>query len=405
MKENTNISGNSNLNRVLSNRLDRTQLALEFAENIIATIRESLLILDSELKIVSASRFFYQTFHVTQEQTLGEHIYNLGNGQWNISELINLLRNTLPGNLVIENFEVKHKFEDIGEKVMILNARELIQSIGKERLIFLSIQDITERRQVEQKMQDLNAELEIKASELQQILYITTHDLRSPLVNIQGFNKELVNAIHELSEIIERNSLLPDDKKLANSLLNEDIKESMHYINSSTKKMDNLLNGLLVISRLGRQKLSFKQIDMNGLLTDVLNNFKYEIENRNVEVILGELPDCIGDELQINQLFSNLIGNSIKFLDDNRKGMINITGEKHKGFARYKVVDNGIGIDSDYHKKVFELFHKLDPQKSGIGLGLNIVKQIIDKHKGRIELVSNPGKGTLIAIELMSIHK
>lgn len=374
------------------------QSARKFAESIIDTIRHPLLVLDEDLQVISANRFFYKMFKVDKKETTGNKLYELGNKQWNIPQLKELLKKTLPQKSTVDDFEVSHNFETIGEKTMLLNARELKQEKGKRRLILLAIEDITHRKQAELEMQRLNTELEQKADELQQILYITTHDLRSPLVNIEGFNKEMEASLKELNEVLNDEAIPAEIKNRYLPIINEEIPEAIHFITSSTTKMDKLLTGLLALSRLGRQKITFHTLNMNDLLKNVLDTFEFEIDKNEVKVEVSELPPCRGDDLQVNQLFSNIIGNSLKFLDQDRKGKIKISGQKENGMSKYVVEDNGIGISEDYQKKVFELFQKLDPRKPGIGLGMNIVKQIIEKHNGTIQLQSELGKGTKFTI-------
>ena len=390
------------INATLRARINKTQLALEFAENIVDNIRVSLLILDADLKVVSASRFFYQTFHLEQENVIGEYVFNLCNGEWNIAELIILLKNILSKNTVVEDYEAEFVSEKTGLRKMLFNANELIQHEGKERLILLSTQDITERRHAEEKLHILNTELEEKAGELQQILYVTTHDLRSPLVNIQGFSKELHTSLRELGNVLNHLDVPPENKGSIKSIMEGEIPEALHFINSSTKKMDDLLSGLLMLSRLGRQRLNLTDLDMNKLMQDVLDNYTYKIGRNRIEIKIEILPSCKGDSIQVYQLFSNLIGNSIKFMEVTRTGKISISGIKNGDYSKYIIEDNGIGIHKDYQDKIFELFHKLDPRKPGIGLGMNIVKQVVEKHNGRIELKSEEGKGTIICVELPS---
>jgi len=372
--------------------------AAQYAENIIATVRVPLIVLDGDLRVMSANSFFYSTFQVTATETEGKLFYSLGNNQWNIPLLKKLLTEVLPEKKVVENYEMEHDFQKIGKKIMLLNARELKQKADRQRRILLSIQDITRYKNAEQKLQALNSELEAKTNELQQFLYITTHDLRSPLVNIQGFNKELGESLKELNDLLKSDEIPLSIQNKLTTLLKEEIPESLHFITSSSNKMDALLSGLLTLSRLGRQVLVFKQLDMNQLMADVVDNFEYEIVKKNVVLKISELPDCQGDAHQINQLFSNLLGNALKFFDPARQGIIHISGEKVDGFVKYKVQDNGIGIHPDYQDRVFELFHKLDPHKPGIGLGMNIVKQIVEKHNGKIELESELNIGTKYSI-------
>jgi len=376
----------------------QAQSAREFAWSIIDTVRQPLIVLDADLRVISANRYFYNTFQVSETQTVGSLLYKLGNNQWDIPKLKELLKKSLPEETTVNDFEVEHNFEDIGHKIMLLNARKLEQKQEKERLILLAIEDVTKRRKYEEELKRLNKELENKAEELQQILYITTHDLRSPLVNIQGFTKEMEASLTDLKTLLEKAEFNSAEKNSLENIMEEEIPEAIHYITSSTTKMDNLLKGLLALSRLGRQKLTFRELDMNQLIKQVLDNFQFEIDKNKVEVIVDDLPACTGDDLQMNQLFSNLIGNSMKFFDSERPGKIIISGEKENNGCTYTVEDNGIGIAPEYREKIFGLFEKLDPKKPGIGLGMNIIKQIVEKHNGTIEMKSEIEKGTKFII-------
>ena len=376
------------------------QEAREYAESIIATVRMPLVILDDDLRVLTVNHSFATTFKTSKKTTECKLFNELGNNQWNIPALKTLLKEILPGKSEVKDFEIESDFKKIGKKIMLLNARELKQGKNRKRLILLSIEDITTRRQALKKLNIVNSDLEVKTKELQQFLYITTHDLRSPLVNIQGFNKELEASLKELKDLLKIESIPETVRKRLTDLLDEEIPESMHFITSSTNKMDALLKGLLSLSRLGRQKVVFSDVDMNELMTSVIDNFEYEIIKKNIVLNITDLPECEGDEFQLNQLFSNLLGNALKFLDPDRPGIINISGEKTNNYVKYEVQDNGIGIHPDHREKVFELFHKLDPKKPGIGLGMNIVNQIVEKHRGKIELESEPGIGTKFIIIL-----
>ena len=306
----------------------------------------------------------------------------------------NIIFNEKPGETYFWEFqnEVNHHWFRCADKV--------IEWPDGRKLRFELASDITELKSNEEKLEKLNINLASKTEELQQILYITTHDLRSPLVNVQGFSKELLSSINELNKIMAHEEIPDEVKNRAALILNEELPESIHYITTSIAKMDNLLMGLLQISRLGRQESRIDLLSMNILMQQVVDSYKYEIHKGLIEVVIKDLPRCYGDKDQINQLFSNLLGNAIKFLSPERKGKIVISGTEEKKFARYKIKDNGIGIEKAHQKKIFEMFYKLDPNKPGSGLGMSIIKQIVEKNNGSIQLVSEYGEGTEITINL-----
>lgn len=271
---------------------------------------------------------------------------------------------------------------------------------GNVRQLLSVSRDITGRKNVEQEKSRLNSQLKKKNEDLRQILYATSHDLRTPLVNIQGFSRELEDSISELNKIINNMKIPAEVKQEFNYIIDEEIPESIHFITSSAAKMDKLITGLLSLSRVGRQKLNLNKLDINEILDEVLSNLEYEIKNEDIKVDIDELPNCMGDESQINQVFSNLVSNAIKYLEPKRDGEIRISGYKDKKYSYYTIEDNGIGISKQQQKKIFNLFHQGNSKKSGIGLGLNIVKQILAKHEGDIEVQSKKGIGTTFIVAL-----
>ncbi|MFA5311351.1 MAG: PAS domain-containing protein [Candidatus Omnitrophota bacterium] len=149
-----------------------TQDALAYAENIVDTVREPLLILDADLKVVSANRSFYKVFNVKPEDTHKQHIYSLGNRQWDIPKLRELLEEILPKTTSFDNFEVEHDFPDVGKRIMLLNARKIYRKFNHTRLILLAIEDITEHRRIEDSLEKTIKELVIIKKSTQKALSI-----------------------------------------------------------------------------------------------------------------------------------------------------------------------------------------------------------------------------------------
>lgn len=258
-----------------------------------------------------------------------------------------------------------------------------------------------ERDEAEAARERLLEELAEKNKELEQVVYVTSHDLRSPLVNIQGFSKELDYSIKELSGLLDVDSIPADVRQQISLIIEEDIPDSLKYILTSAAKMDSLLSGLLKLSRVGRSATTFQEIDMNSLIQDVQNAFEFHIKEIGAQLEIEALPNCFGNEMQINQVFSNLLNNALKYLDPKRKGKIKISGRKGNGHIVYCVEDNGVGIAKEHQKKVFEIFHRLNPEETtGEGLGLTIVNKILSRHSGRIWVSSEPGKGSKFFVKL-----
>lgn len=269
------------------------------------------------------------------------------------------------------------------------------------RYFITSITDITAQKRTEKQLRQSRHELTQKNKELEQIIYITSHDLRSPLVNVQGFSKELDYALQEIRELIQAKQIPDDIRTQLMTILEENVAEAIHYILSSIAKMDTLLSGLLRLSRLGRAALSMEEIDMNRCLSNVVNTLEFQTKEAGVMIDIASLPPCHGDVVQINQVFSNLIGNALKFLDPARPGMLKIWGKIQENQSIYCIEDNGIGIASEHQEHIFEIFHRLNPtQNSGEGLGLTIVRRILERHNGSIRVESELGRGSKFYVTL-----
>ena len=264
------------------------------------------------------------------------------------------------------------------------------------RIVRLEIAtDITDRKEAEEESKRLRKELE-------QLISVTSHDLKSPLVNIAGYNKEINYSLKKLVTVVKDFAISEDEKETITSILDQDISESTQYITASVVKINSLLSGLLKLSKSGSVELLMKKINMNRLLSKVMLTLEYQFIESRAKHYISELPSCIGDENQLNQLFANLIGNAIKYLDSDRLGLINITGYKNNGKTVYCVTDNGIGIETEAQEKIFDFFYQANPDKEGEGLGLNIVKKIIERHRGGIWVESELGKGSKFFVSLPS---
>ena len=378
------------------------------AEAIVETVREPLLVLNAELRVQSANRSFYQTFQVTQEETQNLLIYELGDHQWDIPRLRHLLEHVLPEKDQFIDFEVQRCFERIGQRTMVLSARAILREAGRPGLILLAIEDITDRKRAEQQLARLAAELQqsnrkLKRSnrELQDFAYVVSHDLRAPLVNIQGFSKELALSCERLRSAAADVQAPGAERRELSALLDEDIPESLDFITRSAVKMDSLLSGVLQLSRVGRAPLTIRQLDMNQMLSEIVASMQFAIDEAGASVQVDSLPPCQGDEMQINQVFSNLLNNALKYLDPNRPVVIRVCGKEEPDRVVYSIEDNGIGIAAGHQDSIYKTFHRLDPRHgTGEGLGLTIVRRVLDRHRGKIWVESEVDQGSKFYLSL-----
>jgi signal transduction histidine kinase len=165
--------------------------------------------------------------------------------------------------------------------------------------------------------------------------------------------------------------------------------------------MDMLISGILKFSRIGKTQLTIADIDMNKLMADVAENFKFKLKELGIEIEVSSLLPSRGDADQLNQLFSNLIDNSVKHCDPGRPCVIKINSYKEMANSVYCIEDNGVGIAPEHQGKIFEMFYKIDQgTRNGEGLGLAIAGRIVEMHNGKIWVESEPGKGSRFFVSL-----
>ncbi|MBT3207322.1 MAG: PAS domain S-box protein [Bacteroidetes bacterium] len=261
--------------------------------------------------------------------------------------------------------------------------------------------DISDRKKDEKRIERLINELKEKNEELEQIIYISSHDLRSPLVNVQGFSIEMKNSINEVSQIIKSLKLPQETKAELLNIIEYDIEEAVLYINSSANKIDELLSGLLKLSRAGRGDMLPEKVEMNLLFRRIIQLYETTISEKNIKIESKPLPNCYSNSLLVNQIFSNIISNSIKYRHPNRQAVISIDGYIENNYAIYSIKDNGIGIPKKNHEKIFNIFFRMNNRKTeGDGLGLTIVRKLITKLNGKIWLEAEEGYGSTFFIQL-----
>ena len=219
--------------------------------------------------------------------------------------------------------------------------------------------------ELELRVQERTAELAVanrvlagKNEEVEAFVYIVSHDLRAPLVNLQGFSKELETSCRELDETLEAAVMPPAAAQSVHAIMKESIPGALHYISASTAKFQRLIDALLMLSRYGRQEYGSEEIEVRTLGTTTLDSLRQLIDTNGVRVSVNSLPKARGDVTAVGQVFSNLIGNAVKYLQPGRPGLIEIGGETENGAAHYWVRDNGAGIPVAAQRRLFQVFQR-----------------------------------------------
>lgn len=264
-------------------------------------------------------------------------------------------------------------------------------------LMVSMVEDVTERKLAEIEKDRLNSALVEKNREMENFLYITSHDLRGPLVNIQGFGQNLAERLDLAKEkLLSGGECDPE----LNPLLLEKMPRDLGFITESAAKMDRLITALLQVSRLGRSQLRPVRVDMNVIAKQAVSGLSFRAEQAGAEINFGELPPCFADLESMSQIFTNLLENAIKYRHPDRKPVIEISGRAGKGRVFYEVRDNGAGITASEQDKIWQIFYRASASGEGEGVGLSIVRTLTERNGGRVDMRSEPGKGSVFTLEL-----
>jgi len=366
--------------------------ARDYAEAIVETVRSPLVVLNSDMRVITANRAFYQTFQVTPAQTEHHLIFELGNGQWNIQALISLLGEIFSHNTQLQGFEVEQVFEKIGCRTMLLNARKILQA-GNDQMVLLAIEDITLTKQFEAERthllaQEQSARQSADASNQtkDEFLSILSHELRNPL-----------NAMLGWSHLLRRRSLEPAT-----------ITRGLEVIERSAQAQNQLIEDLLDISRIttGKLHLRSRLIDLVPVVEAAIEVVRLSAEAKNIQIesqLKAAIGKVLGDEDRLQQVIWNLLSNAIKFTPVG--GHVQVTLERVDTLAEIRVSDTGQGISTDFLPDVFERFRQADSTKTranhGLGLGLTIVRHLVELHGGTVQALSpGEGQGTTMIVRL-----
>jgi PAS domain S-box-containing protein len=245
------------------------------------------------------------------------------------------------------------------------------------------------------------AELQRKNQEVEAFVYIVSHDLRAPLVNVKGFVHELEASSKHLKEVIQACPNWERCWPVARQVLDKEIGGALHYISASATKFERLIEALLGLSRHGRQVYQLARVNVWELVSNAVATFQQEIIEAGAKVEVDELPSATADATALGQVFSNLIGNCLKYRNPERPLKVEIGGQAEDAMLHYWVRDNGLGIPEFGKAKLFQVFQRFHPQNvDGEGMGLAIAHRIVERHEGKIWAESREGEGTTFHFSL-----
>ncbi|MBA2964333.1 PAS domain-containing protein [Ramlibacter sp. CGMCC 1.13660] len=358
----------------------------DYARAIVETMRESLLVLDQDLRVETANAAFYATFRVDPHDTIGRRLDELGNGQWRIDALHRRLVDVFahPGEVV--EFDVRHEFEGIGFKVMRLGARRIVRDGSVASRILLAIEDRTDIERLAEQVNQHVAELDALDRSRTTFLSLLAHELRNPLAPLR-------NAHHVLT---------------SPGVREETASRMLGTIDRQVGHLTQLVDDLLDVARIhhGRVLVRPRRIELVELVEEAVESARPGCEAKRV-ALTAHLPvgpwPIDADPTRLTQVITNLLGNACKFTDAG--GQVTVTLQREAATAVLTVADTGIGLAADHLAKIFDLFMQVDPSlersRSGLGLGLTLARQLIEAHGGTVSVHSaGVGRGSEFVVRL-----
>ncbi len=360
-------------NQELHTRNEQIKAAQHYADAIVETVREPLLVLSEDLRVQRANTAFYQFFHMTPQETEGHRLEELGSGQWNSARLRTLLEQVLPTHHALRDFEVEHLFPRMGKKTMLLNARRIVNEIepGSDHLILLSIEDITQRKEVERQKETL--------------LGMVSHELKTPLTGAV-LHTGMIQLFLEQAGLTE---VLSHVQKLEAQL---DL--LAHYI-------DDLLDATGIAA--GTLRFHPTAFAIDALMRETIEEMQQMHPSRRL-LLEGEAgTEVVADRERTGQALTNLLSNAIKYASETEP--IRVSSLVSEELVTVRIQDRGRGIPADHQAGIFERFYRIsnpsEPGPPGLGLGLYLTAQLIKQQGGQIWVESIEGMGSTFSFTLL----
>ncbi|ODV13808.1 MAG: histidine kinase [Rhodanobacter sp. SCN 68-63] len=361
---------------------ERENQAVRRSRQIVQAVREPIALLDGKLNTLLVNAAFAELYALDADEQRSLPLAELGGGAWSDGPLLQRLSDVMLRDRELWDYELNQRTADGTDRRVVINARRLQQD-GDDPALLMTVSDITVRALVEKQVKELNRQLEGKVEqisdvnrELEAFSYSVSHDLRAPLRHIAGFAGKL-----------ERH-------------LGEQLDEKGHHylevISSAAQRMAQLIDDLLVFSRLGRGAMRMQPVDMQSLVDEARALTGSDTAGRRIEWKVAPLPVVVGDENMLRTVWQNLIGNAVKYTGQRELAKITVeTSRTANGDYEFTVADNGAGFDMEYAGKLFGVFQRLHRASEfpGNGIGLANVRRIVARHGGRVWAEGEPGQG------------
>lgn len=393
------IAGHQRTEKQLDLMMNELINQLRLLQTLIDAIPNPIFYKDATGLYQGCNRAFEECWGLSREEVVGKSVYDLF--PLATADIFQKADQEIFAKRGTQVYETQLRYADGLDHTVIFCKATYDDTRGNLAGLVGTIIDISARKEVETERDRLMTELQQKNKELEEIIYVASHDLRSPLVNVQGFSRKLTKHCVEIDRIVTGLDMGDQEKERLQPILRESIPKSLGFIIGSIEKIDGLLNGLLRLSRLGRAAVCYETLDMQAVMSKIVSSMTYQLEAAGARLEVGHMDSCVADAVLLNQVFSNLLDNAIKYRSPDRQLVIRISSEQGTAGVRYVVEDNGIGILQEHRDRIWEIFHRITPNESqGEGLGLTIARRIVDRLGGSIALESEPGRGSRFCVTL-----
>lgn len=385
------VTGLKNSLLELKKAEDEVRRSYQVARSIIDSMNDAIALIDvKNLRIITVNTVFLKEYGYSDEsEVAGKHCYEVTHHRslpcappddiCPISETVKT-----GGHSTVEH---AHCSRD-GNKIYVEVTTSPIKDAGGNVVQVVHISsDITERRQAQEEREKLLSDLERSNKDLEQFAYAASHDLQEPLRTMTGYVQLL--------------------EMKFKGRLDEKADRYIHFMVDGAERMRNLIDALLVYSRTTRRSAGLRAVDFNTVFFQAVSNLSASVSEGKAIITKDDLPEVLGDETQLIQLLQNLIGNGLKYRKTGVSPRIHVSSRKEADEFVFSVRDNGIGIESRYFERIFEVFQRLHGygEYTGAGIGLAICKRIVERHHGRIWVESAPGQGSAFFFTLRGSHQ